>query len=241
MPTIVFITTMISTLFLLSGPLSLLSGGSLPTPMENQSFLVKVVGGTGEDREFLTQYRIRAPDAAPEIISSVKEQPDSPRELFAVLSREQASRETMRRQSLKKYNLTALPSAKWVAPSPDGKRLLVGFEDRLQNTMRNVVVIEAGSLKTIKNFSYSGSTYILDAEWSSDSQIVAILYTRERRSMSSLVDILQLLSGGVPLNTIGVNFFNVSSGAISDVLIAKDVRRGGSVITRASDETKTGN
>jgi len=226
-------------LFLTVVMVSFVHGASLGTPTQNQTLLVKV-RGFDDGLEFLSHYRVNVVKATAERISTVRQQPNTPRELSGRLMRELTGREEARRQAIKHFNLPKIPKAKWVSPSPDGKRIIVGFEDPLAYVMRNLVVVEAGSLKKIREFTYSGSNYILDVEWSSDSQVVAILETKERNSLAPL-HLLYWLSGhGVLLETISVKLFNIGSGDVYKTLIGKDIKFGTGVITRANDETKGG-
>lgn len=188
---------------------SFVRGASLAMTTQNQTLLVKVVG-FDDGLEFLSHYRVIVVKTTAERISTVRQQPNTPRELFGWLLREKKGREEARRQAIEKFNLTKIPNAKWVSPSPDGKRIIVGFEDPLFDVMRNLVVLEAGSLKKIREFTYSGSNYILDVEWSSDSQVVAILQTKERYNLAPL-HLLYWLSGhGVLFETISVKLFKIS-------------------------------
>jgi hypothetical protein len=201
-------------------------------PAFTQPFIVKLVGYDQEKREFISEYRIAPSDTKSRLLSKVERDLKTKPNFFGLILRDLNQRRELRRNTLKTLKLGPFTHAKWVNPSPDGRYLLLGFEDPAGEVMTNALIINAADLSAIKEFKMTGGHYILDSEWSANSQLLAILETDERYSKSFVDLISLLLSHPKPLNTISVTFVDVSSGSSTRMQVEKDVRFGTAVITR---------
>ena len=218
----------------------LAQGVKVSLASQDGPFVVKIVG-YDEALQYAVEYDLAPSGSSPKVLSRVKQEPNTKVDFLAVLLRELDRRREVRRQAVKTLNLPSLRDARWVNPSPDGKYLFVGFDDPSRDVMRHAVVLKAADLKIIKEFKLSGSRDIRDSEWSADSQFLAVLETSERFSLSPR-DLLYLLaSHPILLNTFFVHFLNVGSGGLTETLVAKDVRYGTGIVTRASDRAGLGN
>src|SRR5207253_10163155 len=75
------------------------------------------------------------------------------------------------------------PGAKWVKISPDRQYGLVGFEDARNEAMRAADLVNIASGERLKDFVFSGSESIEDAEWSQDSRLLSVLTSRAMESI----------------------------------------------------------
>lgn len=214
---------------------NLADGKKLSPASQNEPFVVQIVG-YDQELQYAVKYGVVPSGSAPTLLSTVKQQANTEFDVPAVLGRELRRRREARREAVKKFNLPSLKGAKWVNPSPNGKYLFVGFEDPSRDVMRHAAVLKASDLAMIREFTLTGSRYIVDSEWSADSQFLAVLETSERYSLAPRDLILLLLSHPVPLNTFSVNFMHVGSGVVTKTFVVKDVPYATAIISRAGDK-----
>lgn len=207
---------------------------------DHETFVVTIIGYDQAVR-YSVEYGVTPSRSTPEVLSPIKRQAKGETDLSVWPLRELERRREERRQAAKNFKFRFTEAVKWVNPSPDGRYLLVGFEDPRLEVMSRAIALRASNFEPLKEwkFKFWSRGYIEDSEWSSDSRVLAVLETSERWSLAPR-DLLFALAGHAALlETFFVNFVSVSSGEVVRQLIIKDVRYGTAIITRAGDRTKT--
>jgi hypothetical protein len=203
----------------------------------DEPFLVWVVGIEGSV-QYSTKYTISASGAPPGIVATVKPSADGRSDALADMLTRWRRREDEARALAGQLASRLPPGAKWVKISPDRQYGLVGFEDARNEALRTADLVHIASRERLKEFVFSYSKSIEDAEWSQDSRLLGVLISRERWSRSPLDLLLTILGRPTPLMTFSVSLTDARSLQARQILIATDVRYGTGMISRNVDLLK---
>jgi hypothetical protein len=94
--------------------------------------------------------------------------------------------------------------------------------------------VNIASRERLKEFIFSYSESIEDAEWSQDSRLLGVLTNRERWSRSPLDLLVTILGRPTPLKTFSISLTDAGSLHARQIPVATDVRFGTGMISRSS-------
>lgn len=195
-----------------------------PLPDDSQTPALAVVVASEQE---LRRYDLSAGDINPRLTLVSSDPAAVSNGLIAVLS-EKAEKRRVRAGHVAVCAPQLAKTVCWAYPSPDGRFVVLGFEDPLCEAPRTAELMNAEHVKVIE---ISAIGALDDVWWTPDSRHLVILDRDERYSLTPFGLLAALAGHPVPLNTYWLRIFDACTGTERRTLVAEDLPRTSAILS----------